>query len=39
MNKTLTALKGVRVGHSTHLNKLTGTTVVLFENDFPMSYV
>ena len=38
MNNTLTALKGVRVGHSTHLDKLTGTTVVLFEKDFPMAY-
>lgn len=38
MNNTLTALKGVKVGHSTHLDKLTGTTVVLFENDFPIAY-
>ena len=38
MNNTLTALKGVKVGHSTHLDKLTGTTVVLFENDSPMAY-
>lgn len=38
MNHTLTALKGVKVGHSTHLDKLTGTTVVLFKNDFPMAY-
>ncbi len=38
MNNTLTALKGVRVGHSTHLDKLTGTTVVLFDRDFPMAY-
>lgn len=38
MNNTLTALKGVKVGHSTHLDKLTGTTVVLFDKDFPMAY-
>ncbi len=37
-NETLTSLKGVRVGHSTHLDKLTGTTVVLFDKDFPMAY-
>ncbi len=29
-NNTLTALKGVKVGHSTHLDKLTGCTVILF---------
>lgn len=39
MNNTLTALKGVKVGHSTHLDKLTGTTVIIFDNDFPMAYV
>lgn len=37
-NKTLTSLKGVKVGHSTHLDKLTGTTVVLFDKDYPMAY-
>lgn len=37
-NKTLTALKGVRVGHSTHLDKLTGTTVVIFNRAFPVAY-
>lgn len=37
-NNTLTSLKGVKVGHSTHLDKLTGTTVVLFDNHFPMAY-
>lgn len=31
MNTTLTALPGVRVGHSTHLDRLTGCTVVLFD--------
>ncbi len=30
--------EGVKVGHSTHLDKLTGTTVVIFESDFPMAY-
>lgn len=38
MNNTLTALKGVKVGHSTHEDKLTGTTVVLFDHDYPMAY-
>ena len=38
MNNTLTALKGVRVGHSTHIDKLTGCTVVLFDNPMPVSY-
>ena len=38
-NKTLTALKGVKVGHSTHPEKLTGCTVVIFEGDYPVAYV
>lgn len=38
MNNTLTALKGVRVGHSTHLDKLTGCTFISFEEDFPVAY-
>ncbi|HET9947199.1 MAG TPA: P1 family peptidase [Patescibacteria group bacterium] len=38
MNNTLTALKGVRVGHSTHLDKLTGCTVVLFDKPFAVAY-
>jgi L-aminopeptidase/D-esterase-like protein len=38
MNHTLTALRGVRVGHSTHLDKLTGCTVVVFDNPFPVAY-
>ena len=38
MNNTLTTLKGVKAGHSTHLDKLTGTTVVIFDKDFPMAY-
>lgn len=35
MNATLTALDGVRVGHATHLQALTGCTVVVF--DRPLS--
>lgn len=38
MNNTLTALKGVKVGHSTHLDKLTGCTVVMFDDWFPTAY-
>lgn len=38
MNKTLTALKGVKVGHSTHLDKLTGCTTVLFDKPYPVAY-
>jgi L-aminopeptidase/D-esterase-like protein len=38
MNTTLTALKGVKVGHSTHLDKLTGTTVIIFDKDLPVAY-
>lgn len=37
-NNTLTALKGVKVGHSTHLDKLTGCTVVLFDKPFPVAF-
>ena len=37
-NKTLTALKGVKVGHSTHTDKLTGCTVVLFDKPYPIAY-
>lgn len=37
-NKTLTALKGVRVGHSTHLDKLTGCTLVMFDKPYPTVY-
>lgn len=37
-NNTLTALSGVKVGHSTHLDKLTGCTVVLFEKPYPVAY-
>lgn len=38
MNKTLTALEGVRVGHATHLDDLTGCTVVLFDGSYPTAY-
>lgn len=38
MNNTLTALNGVMVGHATHLDKLTGCTVVLFDRDYPVAY-
>lgn len=38
MNNTLTALKGVRVGNSTHKDKLTGCTVVLFDDFYPVAY-
>lgn len=37
-NNTLTALKGVKVGHSTHLDKLTGCTVILFDKQYPVAY-
>jgi L-aminopeptidase/D-esterase-like protein len=38
MNNTLTALKGVRVGHSTHLDKLTGCTVILFDERYSVGF-
>lgn len=38
MNNTLTALNGVRVGHSTHPDILTGTTVVLFDKPYSVAY-
>lgn len=37
-NNTLTALKGVRVGHSTHTDKLTGCTFVSFSKEYPVAY-
>lgn len=37
-NKTLTALNGVRVGHATHLDKLTGCTVILFDKPYQVAY-
>jgi len=38
MNNTLTALNGVKVGHSTHADRLTGCTVVLFDKPYPVAY-
>lgn len=38
MNNTLTALKGVKVGHSTHLDKLTGCTAIIFDKEYPAAY-
>jgi L-aminopeptidase/D-esterase-like protein len=38
VNNTLTALAGVRVGHSTHLDQLTGCTVILFDREYPAAY-
>ncbi len=38
MNSTLTALKGVKVGHATHLDKLTGCTAVVFDKPYPLAY-
>lgn len=37
-NKTLTALKGVKVGHATHLDKLTGCTFISFDKELPVAY-
>ncbi len=37
-NNTLTALNGVRVGHATHADKLTGCTLVLFDKNYPAAY-
>lgn len=37
-NNTLTALKGVKVGHSTHLDKLTGCTVIIFDEPYQVAY-
>lgn len=37
-NKTLTSLNGVRVGHATHLDKLTGCTVILFDKPYQVAY-
>ncbi|MCA9301165.1 P1 family peptidase [Candidatus Nomurabacteria bacterium] len=38
INNTLTALDGVRVGHSTHLDRLTGCTVIIFDKPMPVAY-
>lgn len=37
-NNTLTVLNGVKVGHATHLDKLTGCTVVLFDKPYSVAY-
>lgn len=37
-NNTLTALKDVRVGHSTHLDKLTGCTFIKFDTPYVVAY-
>lgn len=37
-NNTLTALKGVKVGHATHLDKLTGCTAIIFDEEYPAAY-
>ena len=34
-NKTLTALEGVKVGHSSHPEKMTGCTVVISKRITP----
>lgn len=38
MNNTLTALSGVKVGHSTYLDKLTGCTVILFDRPYTVGF-
>ncbi len=38
MNNTLTALSGIKVGHATHLDTLTGCTVILFDKQCTVSY-
>jgi L-aminopeptidase/D-esterase-like protein len=37
-NNTLTALEGVKVGHATHTDQLTGCTVIAFDKDYPVAY-
>lgn len=37
-NNTLTALKGVQVGHATRKSELTGCTFVLFDKPYPVAY-
>ena len=37
-NNTRTALKGVKVGHSTHLDVLQGCTTVLFDNPYLVAF-
>lgn len=38
INNTLTALKGVKVGQSTYLDKLTGCTAVMFDKPYSVAY-
>ncbi len=38
-NDTLTAIAGVRVGHSTHLDKLTGCTAIMFDQRMSVGFV
>ena len=38
-NRSITALKGVKVGHITYADKLTGCTLILFRRPLPVSYV
>lgn len=37
-NKTLTSIKGISVGHSTHLDKLTGCTLIKFDKPTLSAY-
>jgi len=37
VNRSLTALSGVRVGHATHADKLTGCTAIVFDESFSAS--
>lgn len=39
MNNTLTALTGVRVGHATHLDKLTGCTAIMFDKRLSVAFL
>ncbi|WP_062202341.1 P1 family peptidase [Demequina salsinemoris] len=39
MNSTLTALPGVRVGHATDVEALTGCTAVLFDKPLPAGFM
>lgn len=38
LNTTLTALAGVRVGHATHLDKLTGCTAIMFDKRLTVAF-
>jgi L-aminopeptidase/D-esterase-like protein len=37
-NNTLTALTGVKVGHATHLDKLTGCIVIALDREYSAAY-